>query len=321
MTRLPFFIFFIHIFFVQITSAQKDSLSFYYNSFGIPKYQINHNPVSSNEFKFKLSQNDSALKKFNAGKKLNLTSTIMQGAGGFLLGYNLADIMINKNKNYTTGGIGLGLIVVSLPLSNYGIKKSNQALAMYHADEISEIKPTPEIHVINPADRWKDACLIVRIPVFGPKIKYLKSVLSNPETSQSSRSAVQKQLNITIDENKRYFDLIHAGFNNEFSAKEVFFLPDSLFKSYMAGEKTGFLNKNGELDTTLHCNSDNTFFIIAGKDIDQLWFVDRDLNPAGFPFPYKKNTFLGAFKKLLDKEKYVHNQISYFNEKLLLIAK
>jgi hypothetical protein len=321
MTRLPFFIFIIYIFFVETSSAQKDSLGFYYNSFGIPKYQINYKPVSSKAFNLKLGLNESALKKFNAGKKINLTSTIMQGAGGFLLGYNLADIMINKNKNYTAGAIGLGLIVVSLPISNYGIKKSNQALAMYHADEISAIKSTPEIHDISAADKWKNACLIVRIPVFGPKIKYLKSVLSNPETSQSSRSTAQKLLHTTIDENKKYFDLVRKGFDKEFSAKEVYFLPDSLFKSYMAGEKTGFLNKNGELDTSLDCYSDNTFFIITGKDIDQLSFVDRDLNPAGFPFPFRKNMFLGAFKKLLDKEKYMHKQISYFNEKLLLIKK
>ena len=110
MIRLPFFIFFIHIFFVQTTSAQKDSLSFFYNSFGIPKYQVNNRPVDSKEFKYYLAKNDPALRKFNAGKNLNLTSTIMQGAGGFLLGYNLADIMINKNKNYTAGAIGLGLI-------------------------------------------------------------------------------------------------------------------------------------------------------------------------------------------------------------------
>ena len=320
MTRLPFFIFFIHIFFVQTTSAQKDSLSFYYNTFGIPKYQINKKPVDSKEFKYHLAKNDPALRKFNAGKNLSLTSTIMQGAGGFLLGYNLADIMINKNKNYTAGAIGLGLIVVSIPLSNYGLKKSNQALSMYHTEEFM-IKNTPSTSLINGvAETWKNACLIVRIPVFASKIKYLKSILSDSKTSQASKSVIQKQLDKTLDDNKKYFELIQSSFSKEFFARDVLFLPDSLFKSFIAGEKTGFINKKGELDSSLQCDAQYSFFIITGKDSDQLLFVDRDLNPAGFPFPYKKNTFLPAFKKLLDREKYIQKQISHFNQKLLLIG-
>ncbi len=319
MTRLHFFALFIQIFFVQLTLAQKDSLSFYYNSWGIPKYQINNKPVDSKEFKYYMAKNDPALRKFTAGKNLNLASTIMQGAGGFLLGYNLADIMINKNKNYTAGAVGLGLIVVSIPISNYGIKKSNQALSIFHAEEFIVKNTSSESRVNSKAEEWKDACLIVRIPVFAPKIKYLRSILSDPKTNQASKSAIQKQLDKTLDDNKTYFDLIHDGFSKEFFAKEVLFLPDSLFKSFIAGEKTGFLNKNGELDTSLQCDAKYSFFIITGKDSDQLLFVDEDLNPAGFPFPYKKNTFLPAFKKLLDKEKYIQKQISHFNKKLLLI--
>lgn len=321
MTRLLYFILFIQISFAQLILAQKDSLSFSYNSWGIPKYQVNNISVSSKEFKYYLAKNDPALKKFNSGKKLNLASTIMKGAGGILLGYNLADIMVNKNKNYTIGAVGLGLIVVSIPLSNYGIKKSNQALTLYHEDDLVLKYAASESPIYTKIEMWKDACVIMRVPVFGPKIKYLKSILSDTRTNNTSKSAIQKQLDKTLEENKKYIELIQRCFSKEFFAKEVLFLPDSLFKSYIAGEKSGFLNRNGELDTAFQCDAKYPFFIITGKDTDQLLFVDNELNPAGFPFPYKKNTFLPGLKKLLDREKYIRKQISHFNKDLLLIEK
>jgi len=321
MKRLYFFIFIFQVFIHPNTKAQKDSLSFYYNSWGFPQYQVNSKSVDSKEFNFYLSKNDPALRKFKAGRNVNLASILIQGTGGFLLGYNLADIMINKNKNYTTGAVGVGLIVGSIPLSNYGLKKSNQALTMFNTEELKIKNTGSESLISNKAEEWKDACLIVRIPVNAPKIRYLRNAISDPKINRKSKSALQIQLIKTLDENKIYFDLIQNGFNKKFFAKEVYFLPDSLYKSYMAGEKTGFLNKNNELDSSIECYSRQTYFIITGKDADQLLFVDRDLNKADSPFPHKKNTFLPAFRKLINKQGYINSQIEYFNEKLLSIDK
>jgi hypothetical protein len=169
---------------------------------------------------------------------------------------------------------------------------------------------------INYKDLVKSSCLIVRVPVYANKINLLTQKISETDSNPEYKSILKKELDATITNNDQYLDLVMGSFDQYFHFKEVYFLPDSAFKSHLAGRHTGFINKKGELDKSLQCKSDEHFYFITGKDDDQLLFVDKFLVRPSFPLPHKKNIFFPSFKKLFNRTNYIHKQVIYFNEKL-----
>lgn len=164
----------------------------------------------------------------------------------------------------------------------------------------------------------KDICVIVRLQVSGNKINFLKSKL-NESLSENARNNVQEQLNETLEDNASYFKLLAHTFDSLFTIAPVYYLPDSSYRRFMAGQKGLFYNKHGQPDPSLSCDGRETFFIIAGKDRDQLLFVNASLHKMDKPFPYKKSVFLPSFKKILNLKGYLAAQVKYFNQKLSTI--
>jgi len=163
------------------------------------------------------------------------------------------------------------------------------------------------------------ACIIFRIPVNGKKINYLEDKLKHLNKGDKSYDSVKETLENTYNENLDYFHILREGFNEYFDAAKVYFLPDSSYNSFLKGQPYNFLNDSGQPDPSIKCDEKNFYFIITGKDKEQLLFVDKNLNPLDKPFPYKKNTFMPAFKKILNRQLFINNQIRYFNEKLMFI--
>lgn len=322
MFKYPFhFLFFILLINYQ-TSAQNDSLNFSFGSTYKVTYSVKGQTANSKLFYNYLSKNDPALKMFKKGKNQHFAGQTLAYVGGFLIGWNIGDIMFNNKKGYTVGLVGLGIAAVSFPITFGGLKKSQKAIDLYNSPETTLIRAENLNTPLNEDEiKWNASCLIFRMPVYGPKINYLKSKINDSSINKKARTAYQKQLDVTIQENKTYFDILRKGFDDEFTAKKVYMLPDSSFKSFIAGNSPGFLNENGVLDPNLQCQSAQNYFIITGKDDDQLLFVDALLAKPDQPFPHKKNTFLPAFKKIWDRNNFIKKQIRYFNEKLLLISK
>lgn len=158
-------------------------------------------------------------------------------------------------------------------------------------------------------------CFVLRYPVYASKTSFLKKQAYNEELSDKQREKYMKLLNSTIDDNYDYFQLISSAFNEYFNFDELYFLPDSTFKSFQAGKDVSLISKNlTEVKSQNICNDYMLF--ITGDDRDRFYLVDKNQIVLSEPFPYKKNTFLAVFKKLLNRQSFIENQVKYFSEKL-----
>lgn len=304
----------------QHVISQRDSLSYTINSYGIFNFKNNDIEVPKREFYRYLAKNDPAFQMFKSGKTNITVSTTLSYVGGFLIGWNIGDYLFRKKKGFTTGLIGCALVGVSFPIYYGGIDKTNKALKMYHDDILPTVIPNePNIEVSDERKMIDESCIIVRVPVSGGKINYLKNKLKSDQLSEKTKKQFSIQLDETLEENNAYFTALQDAFANNFSIKKVLFIPDTLFRSLLDGQKTGFLNDKGSLDQNLQCESTIQYFFIAGKDKDQLLFVDHSLNKMPYPFPYKKQSFFPSFQKIFDRKKFLEKQVIFFNAKLSAI--
>jgi hypothetical protein len=172
------------------------------------------------------------------------------------------------------------------------------------------------ISLIDYVNRGKHACYIVRVPVSATKIKYYEEKIAQLGLANEVRQRYEKDLSETLQENKTFIHLIQASFTAHFSLGNVYFLPDSSYKSFVAGQQTGFINQTGALDKSITCPHAENYFLISGKHKEQLLFLDQHLHKLDPPFPYKKNTFLPIFKLVLNRKGYIDTQVKYFDSKL-----
>jgi len=295
--------------------GQKDSLRIEFTTFGADYYH-NGSETDKSAFKTYLAQVDPALKKYKAGRRLNFGGKVLTYAGGALIAVNIYDVFFEKKDKYTFGIAGAGLIGAGIPISNWGKRKAKQGLDIYNLSETRSTIIENKIEESKKKSFTSETSLLVRIPVFGKKINFLTQSLAKSNLNPKVRASFEKQLQTTIQENKEYFDLLSKGFAEKYATTKVYFVPDSLFKEFNAGRKDVFLNDNNKIDPNIKGPTEDYLLMIQGNSIEQLLLVDKEGYRLEKPFPYKKNTFLPAFKKLLDNEKYIQSQIEWFDKKL-----
>jgi len=294
--------------------GQRDSLRIEFTTFGADYFR-NGSEIDKPAFKTYLTQVEPAIKKYKAGRRLNFGGKVLTYIGGALIAVNIYDVFFEKKDKYTFGIAGAGLVGAGIPISNWGKRKTKAGIEIYNtSDKIPNINQEEKIE--KKPILSSETALLVRVPVFGKKINYLTQALDKPNLNPKARASFEKQLKITITENKAYFDIITEGFKTNYTSSEVYFVPDSLFKEFNAGRRDVFLNENNEIDPSIKGPKAEYLLMIQGNSVEQLLLVDKNGNQLEKPFPYKKNTFLPAFKKLFDKENYMSKQIAWFNKKL-----
>lgn len=207
-----------------------------------------------------------------------------------------------------------GIILTHFPIFASGIytDKSSMIISVSNSDSYTFEKGC--IHSDN-TDSSK-FCVIVRYPVHGNKLVYLKKQMDNPGNPLNKSAQYKGLYDKAIEENSKNFNTLFQLFSEHFDATPFYFLPDSSYKAFNSGIAPAFVNMHEVTDLSLTCPYDNYYFIITGKDEDQLLFVTRQLNRAPEPLPYKKNIFLPSFKKIFNRNGYLTTQIKYFNEQL-----
>ncbi|MBK9733959.1 MAG: hypothetical protein IPO92_02900 [Saprospiraceae bacterium] len=292
-------------------------------------YKIDSQEVSKKYFKTYMSSNDAALKTFKGGNNNKIVGDILTGIGAGLIGFNIGKLMSGGEKNYTVGGIGLGIFVLGLPISSKGNRKIEKSVQMFN----NYVEPDNELNTEGKANNKKNfseattnayeaaislhnSGLVVRVATQSNKIKYLKKTLANPSISNKEKSNLRKKLNETITENKKFFDILYSGFKTHYHSSSVYFVPDSLYKVFLQGRRDVCLNEHNEVDQSIAGPKEDYFLMLSGNSIEQLLLVNKDGHRIDKPFPYKKSVFLPAFKKLGNRQKYVHDQIIWFDEKL-----
>lgn len=79
-----------------------------------------------------LKSNQVAHEQFKSAKSSYTLATVIGSVGGFLVGWQLGTAIAGGEPNWAVGGIGAGLVVVSIPISSSFNKKAKQAVDLYN---------------------------------------------------------------------------------------------------------------------------------------------------------------------------------------------
>ena len=140
MLRIAFLIFFI-IGFSNLAQAQSqiedtqiasDSIYFQKSFFGYKYYQWD-TQINFNQLPAIMIKDQEAYALVKKAKNKNTISSILGGAGGFLLALQLANVIIGEDPNWTMIAISGGLVVISIPIFSKSYKQSLKAIDMYNS--------------------------------------------------------------------------------------------------------------------------------------------------------------------------------------------
>lgn len=164
------------------------------------------------------------------------------------------------------------------------------------------------------AQKLKESVLIVRVPVNGPKIRYLKTKLKETE-EVAIRNSIQQELEYAEKDNQSRFDAIREVIKSQYSFSDVLFLPDSSYLDFDNDKKVKVYHTNGE--TSFLTKKPETYFLmISGENFDQWVLVNAGLKPLDKPFPHRATVFMSGFRRVFYRKTYYRRQISWFQKKL-----
>ena len=169
-------------------------------------------------------------------------------------------------------------------------------------------------------DTTDQIAIIVRIPTYAPKIKYLDHQIHQNkgyEKKVKNYAKIKKDLEHQRD---MYLSLLSDVFREYYTASEVYFVPDTLYKNIFKGDTRVFISESGDI-VRKNLDGKILMYMIQGKDEYQLLLTNQDHQQQEKPWPYKKGTFLATFKRLFNKESYIKAQIMWFDEKMKMAIK
>ena len=114
MRRLLFFVLMFG-FFISNAQIPSDSVFVAKNFWGYKFYQKDQR-LNFNQLPYIMEGSSEAHTLITKARTNNTISSIIGGAGGFLIGWQLASAIIGGDPNWTLAGIGGGLIIVSIPI-------------------------------------------------------------------------------------------------------------------------------------------------------------------------------------------------------------
>lgn len=88
--------------------------------------------LNMNQLVKAMEPNEKAYKEIKSAQSTYTLSTIVGFAGGFMVGWPIGTAIGGGEPNWTMAGIGAGLIVVSIPITQSFNKKAKQAVETYN---------------------------------------------------------------------------------------------------------------------------------------------------------------------------------------------
>jgi len=169
-------------------------------------------------------------------------------------------------------------------------------------------------------DSAEQIVIIVRIPTYASKIKYLNhQIHQNRGYEKKVKNFEKIKLDIEYQRDT-YLSLLTDVFREYYTASEVYFVPDTLYKNIFKGDNNVFISESGDI-VRKNLNGKIMMYMIQGKDEYHLLLTNQDHQQQEKPWPYKKGTFLAPFKRLFNKESYIKEQIIWFDEKMKMAIK
>jgi len=101
--------------------------------FGGYRFYQGEQMLNMNQLVNTMKPNDQAYRQIKSAQASFTLAAIMSGVGGFMVGWPIGTALGGGEPNWTLAGVGAGLIVVSIPISQSFNKKAKQAVELYNA--------------------------------------------------------------------------------------------------------------------------------------------------------------------------------------------
>ncbi|MGN7783063.1 hypothetical protein ACTJIJ_00995 [Niabella sp. 22666] len=117
---------------IGATAQINDAIEIRKRFGGVTFYQ-NGTQLKSRELKNTLKTRAEAYNIYQSSKAVTTVSTILGYTGGFMMGWSLGTALGGGKPNWAIGGVGAGLVAVSIPLSISANKKVKRAVDSYNS--------------------------------------------------------------------------------------------------------------------------------------------------------------------------------------------
>lgn len=101
--------------------------------FGGYQFYQGEQRLNVNQLVNTMKPNNQAYQQIKSAQSTYTLATIIGGVGGFMVGWPIGTALGGGEPNWTIAGIGAGLIVVSIPISQSFNKKAKQAVETYNS--------------------------------------------------------------------------------------------------------------------------------------------------------------------------------------------
>ncbi len=89
--------------------------------------------LNFNQLPYIMEENKEAHLLIKKARSNHTISSILSGAGGFLIGWQLGTALFGGEPNWAIAGVGGGLIVISIPLYSKSYRQSLEAIDIYNS--------------------------------------------------------------------------------------------------------------------------------------------------------------------------------------------
>jgi len=115
------------------------------------KYTHNNELKSIGDLAKIMTSNTKAFELMKKGRTNRSISGVLGFVGGGLIGWSLSTALAGGDPNWTSAGIGAGLIAIGIPISSNANKKIKQAVELYNDsfNETSGNHFAPEFKIIS----------------------------------------------------------------------------------------------------------------------------------------------------------------------------
>ena len=121
----------------QDEDSKFDSLKITKSSLGYNFYSGN-TQIYKDDFRNIISKDHAAFEYFRKGNNMNALSTILSLGAGFGIGWLVGGMLAGGEPNWIMGGVGAGLLIFSIPLSQRAQSNFNKSVTLYNKNLSNE---------------------------------------------------------------------------------------------------------------------------------------------------------------------------------------
>ncbi len=126
-------VFILIAFSISLSFAQSSDSFTIKKSFGSYQIYKGEQVIRMNKVVKAFESNELAYLQIKSAQSTNTLSKIISYPGAFMIGWSLGAALAGGEPNWMIGGVGAGLLAISIPISISSAKKAQQAIDTYNS--------------------------------------------------------------------------------------------------------------------------------------------------------------------------------------------